>query len=90
MQHSIDFKGIGARWMDELRLKHQIRMPRHLIARVAHTTSHSSLDGHLDSKALLHRITSRVNSADGRSNTEKLNDFFNGFDLVAEDLSRRM
>jgi hypothetical protein len=90
LRHLTDFAGIGAKWTDELRLKQQTNTPRHITARVAHTTSQNSLDGHLDSKELLHRITSRVNSADGRSNTEKLNDFFNGFDLVAEDLSRRM
>jgi hypothetical protein len=90
LRHSIDFKGIGARWMDELRPRQHKSSPEHLIARVAHTTNHFSHDTHLDSKVLLDRITSRLNSADGRSNTEKLNDFFNGFDLVAEDLSHRL
>jgi hypothetical protein len=76
--------------MDELRPRQDKSSPEHLITRVAQTTNHSSFDTHLDSKVLLDRITSRINSADGRSNTEKLNDFFNGFDLVAEDLSHRL
>jgi hypothetical protein len=90
LRHPIDFEGIGARWMDELRLRQPTTTPGHLIAHVAHTANHTNSDGHLDSKVLLDRITSRVNSANGRSNTEKLNDFFNGFDLVAEDLSHRL
>jgi hypothetical protein len=76
--------------MDELRPRQPMNTPERLIARVAQATNHSSHDTHLDSKVLLHRITSCINSADGRSNTEKLNDFFNGFDLVAEDLTHRL
>jgi hypothetical protein len=90
LRHPIDFKGIGARWMDELRPRQPTNTTEHLITRVAQTTNHYSHDTHLDSKVLLDRITSRINSADGRSNTEMLNDFFNGFDLVAEDLTHRL
>jgi hypothetical protein len=90
LQHAIDFKGIGAKWMDELRLRQRIGTPGHVLVHVAHATGRASLDGQLNSKQLLDRITSRVNSAHGRLNAEKLNDFFNGVDLVAEDLSHRL
>lgn len=86
----MDFKNIGAKWMDELRPRQKINAPGQLTVHVAQTTNRIHNDSRLDSKELLDRITARVNSANGNSNAKELNDFFKGFDLVAEDLSRRL
>lgn len=92
LQLPVEFylKAIGMQWIDELRMRQQIITPMPLAVHVTHDIDHHNRVDYPELKALLSRIMSRVDSPNSRSNPEKLNDFFNGFDLVAEDLLNRL
>jgi hypothetical protein len=74
---------IGTKWQDELHA--QRRATRHLPG------SKGNTQGNLqqDRKTLLHMIVALVNGSDNGVNPEKINDLFNGLDLVIEDLLHR-
>jgi hypothetical protein len=86
LQMPDNLTAIGTKWQDELRARR--RATRHIPASVNSNGSTQSALQH-DRKALLYTILKLVNCSGAGVNPEKINDLFNGLDLVIEDLLHR-
>lgn len=81
-----DLKNVGTKWQDEA------RSPRGLVDSftVAMAMAESSRSSyHPDPQTLMNRIQSLFNTRDGDVHSERINDFFNGLEVVAHDLKHQ-
>jgi hypothetical protein len=81
---AMDLNAIGTKWHDELRFRKEASRPTIVAA--------SQINGanRQNPEVLLERILHLVKSSNSKADPEKLNDFLNGLDLVAEDLLQRL
>jgi hypothetical protein len=82
-----DLNAIGTKWQDELRV-------RKIAAATIVSTVSSNDNAHLttsrDPKVLLDRFLALPDTLTSYIDTERLNDFLNGIDLVTRDLLHRL
>jgi hypothetical protein len=82
-----DLNAIGTRWQDELRLRRKVATT--IVSTVSMNESAQSTTSR-DPKALLDRLLMLPDTLTSHVDTERLNDFLNGLDLVTRDLSHRL
>jgi hypothetical protein len=78
-----DLKNVGTKWQDEARLQRGVLDSFTLAMAMAESSRSSHRP---DPKALMKRIKSLVNTRDEDFDSERINDFFNGLEVVAHDL----
>ncbi|CAO2649633.1 Nn.00g070180.m01.CDS01 [Neocucurbitaria sp. VM-36] len=81
-----DLNAIGTKWQDELSLRTRATKVKSLSSCIG---SYSHEHHPTDPKVLLYSILSILNTSDSGFDSERANDFFNGLDLVADDLKHR-
>lgn len=83
---SCDLKDVGTKWYDETRSR-RARVESFTVATVLVESTRSS--SHPDSDILMNQIRTLVNSKDAEVDPERINDFFNGLEIVAQDLAHQ-
>jgi hypothetical protein len=82
-----DLNAIGTKWQDELRVRKNVAAT--IVSTVSFNDSAQSTTSR-DSKALLDRLLRLRDTPTSHVDTERLNDFLNGLDIVSRDLSDRL
>jgi hypothetical protein len=81
---AMDLNAIGTKWHDEIRLRREAARPTLIAALQSNGADRQNPE------ALLEGIIYLVHNSNSKADPEKLNDFLNGLDLVAEDLVQRL